>query len=269
MGAAAALRRVVLGITWTEAEAAVAVRAGRQAAAVSPQVSLSDLLRAAQVLGDLVSAAADGLQPSLARGLLVAVVSALTRVLLDGGPQRCGPQAPRPPCWIMTDTPPVCQASLTSGRGDGLSWIISDGFCRVCRLFTVNDVVALEEDLEQVSALNALPLTWLVSRTPARPLLCRILHTEHKSATSHSSTRSLVLDTSLVMQATEAGLSFEPLGCLRAGADAVLGGGRRPAAPRDCAAVRPAVGAAGCHGAGDRQPHRQLRAGARIGVVSN
>ena len=41
-----------------------------------------------QVLGDLVAAAADGLQPSLARGLLVAVVSALTRVLLDGGPQR-------------------------------------------------------------------------------------------------------------------------------------------------------------------------------------
>ena len=47
----------------------------------------------AQVLGDLVAAAADGLQPTLARGLLVAVASALTRVLLDGGPQRCGARA--------------------------------------------------------------------------------------------------------------------------------------------------------------------------------
>ena len=41
------------------------------------------------MLGDLVAAAADGLQPSLARGLLIAVASALTRVLLNGGPQRC------------------------------------------------------------------------------------------------------------------------------------------------------------------------------------
>ena len=45
------------------------------------------------MLGDLVAAAADGLQPTLARGLLVAVASALTRVLLDGGPRRSGPRA--------------------------------------------------------------------------------------------------------------------------------------------------------------------------------
>ena len=41
-------------------------------------------------LGDLVAAAAAGLQPSLARGLLTAVTAALHRVFLDGGPQRRG-----------------------------------------------------------------------------------------------------------------------------------------------------------------------------------
>ena len=43
-------------------------------------------------LGDLVQAAANGLQPSLARGLLAATTAALHRVFLDGCPQRYIPE---------------------------------------------------------------------------------------------------------------------------------------------------------------------------------
>ncbi len=116
---------------------------------------------------------AQGLQPALARGMLSALVAALRRVYLDGGPTRCGIPSSMPadsrafimrmsefplPHWVRAARKAGCTPSVAGGcrtpsplRMRTMScYSIS---CVPCRLYTPADVPMMQADLEGAQAL--------------------------------------------------------------------------------------------------------------------